>query len=517
MKMKMGKTSIFSIKLTMLLLVFLLTLSDIGAFSGDWWLLQLESNLDFNFVSAIDRTERLTDGEYIAGFNNKPLFQIDLELYQGHWTFLTEGSIFSLRPPIVIDTLSIFTPMVKLAYLEYDDQFFSVSIGRRKQSIGISDNNLFVNRDMPFFDGITVSVGKDTGFRFDSLVSVSNLNQIQSKKKAYESISPLWRWDADTGTYVQIPTPLYDRYSKFFVYHALSYVGKNWYVMIGESGILANPNTVGDLSIFSNLHNENSDRANVGMEFQIATTAIDKLFLYLMAAMDDLPSQKGHQTPRMLAITPSALAIGGGFRWNPIEGKTYEYPTHDADKGIRRNTDFGSMNGGLIFSFDYVATSRWMYVRTNQHDSSITYFNGFQSFYNYFFNPWFISNPDYYSVPFGLKYGGDSQLLALKGSYETHDVKINGSFELLLQGREGRERSVDINYWGSADLSEDPDDWMYSGTWISSGDIKPKLMVQLSAEKGLMKWLSIYTGVSLVFSTYLPFSYTANIGATISL
>lgn len=479
--------------------LFIISIPNLFAFSGEGWEINLETNLDFNFTTDTDKPIRMYDYEYIEGFNNRPLIQVDLALFHGPWYFITEGSILSIRPGILVNTTYLFRQMVKLAYLEYDNEFVYFSAGRRKQQMGVSRYGLFVNRDMPFYDGINLSVGKNTGFKFDSLVSTSNLSQLDGNSSP-DFINEDYTSDTDL---------FYSQYSKYFLYHALSYTAETWHLMIGESAVLANPKSLGDLSVFPNLHNENSDRANVGLEIQFAKIMRNDLLLYLMVAIDDLPAEEGHTTHDMLSRTPNGMAIGAGLKWHIINGESFEYPTHNSSRGIRKNTQFGNMEGGLTISLDYAATSRWMYVRTVRHESSQLFFAGFQSFYNYFLYPYHATPTDHFSVPFGLKYGGDSQLIVLQSSYETKNLKLTGIIELLLQGQEGREeRTFNNNYWGSADLSED------SHTWITSGNIEPKLTVQLTMEKDINSWLTAYAGVTGIYATYLPFEAIINFGVT---
>lgn len=480
----------------------LLAMFSLSAFSGDGWDLNLQSSLDFNVFRSIDRTERLYDSEYRAGFENNPLLQIDLNLYHGPWTFLSEGSIFSLRPPVALDTLSLFSPLVKLAFLEYDGDFIFFSAGRRKQSIGVSDHSQFVNRDMPFLDGVNVSVGKGRGFRFDSLISVSNTSRID--EYSYTTPFDTTYEDAHGG-----------QYDKYFIYHAFSYVGDSWYVMIGEPAVLGNPKTPADFSIFTNIHNENSERANVGIEFQVAKMFGNTLLTHMTGAIDDLPMLASHSSPIMLAKTPNAVSIGGGIRWHAIQGKQFAYPSFDSDRGIRKNTRFGEMSGGLILSLEYIGTSRWMYVRTSHHHSAATFFPGYQSFYNYFFNPWFESEPDHYALSYGSKYGGDAQLIVLRGTYESKNLKLNGVLELALLGQDAQARFKDTNQWGAATLSTDPNDANYSRNWISSGNIKPLLIVDLSVERGMTDWLTVYGGASLSVSSFLVNNVRGSLGATV--
>lgn len=475
--------------MVMIILLLILTMPSGFSFSGDNWKLGIESNIGLSFNDTVDFSSRLFDLEYIQGFNNRPLFQINLELHEGLWTFYTEGSIVSLRPSLLLDLNSLFTPMVKLAFLEYDSPFFYMSVGRRKQSMGVSRSNLFVNRDMPFHDGINLSIGNERGFRFDSLVSTSNLSRLD-----YEHSTP---FDLEN------PDPFTGQYSKYFIYHALSYVGETWYVMLGESAILANPKSLGDLSIFPNIHNENSDRANVGLELQLAKSFQQEILLYGMVAIDDLPALPEHSTPGMLARTPSAMAIGTGVSWNAIAGDTFNYPSYKSDKGIRKNTNFGEMQGGLILGLDYIGASRWMYIRTAQHHSSETFFNGFQSFYNYFLNPQWVANLDHFSVPYGFMYGGDSQLISFYATYESKKCKLFGSIELLLQGEDARRRAIDENYWGSEDLSAYETDPSYlQDNWLSSGNIEATGIVNIGYEHGLTSWMTGYSQLRLTIPPY---------------
>lgn len=481
------------------------TMFSFPVFSDEGWEINLQSSLDVNLFMNVDRTERLYDYEYRAGFDNPPLLSIDMELFHGPWTFITEGSILSLRSPMVFDKYSLFSPLVKLAFLEYEDDFIYFSAGRRKQSIGVSDYSQFVNKDMPFYDGVNISVGRGFGFRFDSLVSVSNMSWINSYTETYVT-SPFVDGVVDSHD---------EQYDKYFIYHALSYVGKTWYAMVGEPAILGNSKTPPELSIFTNIHNENSKWANVGIEFQFAKMFGDTLLTHITGAIDDLPMLPEHSEPPMLVKTPNALSIGGGIRWHAIQGDRFVYPSFDADRGIRRNIHFGEMSGGLIISFDYMGASRWMYVRTNLHHSSLTFFPGFQSFYNYFFNPYFVSKPDHYALSYGSKYGGDSQLLVLKGSYESKKTKFTGVVELALLGQDAQERFTNINYWGASDLSTDPNAENYAKDWISSGNIQPVVTIELSMERGLADWISIYTGAHLVVSSFLETKFRANLGATV--
>jgi hypothetical protein len=498
--------------ITFILLLLIIPITFSFAWEGEYWKASLESNLDFNFASKADNI-RLYDVEYIDGFDNKPLLQLSLKLYNGPWAFLTEGAILSLRKPLIIDVDSFFSPMVKLAYLEFDNDFFYFSIGRRKQSIGISDYNLFVNREMPFYDGLNISVGKDTGFRFDSLLSVSNLSKIYPIALNHNYSSPFPHPD-DVPLFKD---PYEGQHNKFFMYHAISYVGKTWFAMIGESAILANPKSIGDLNIFANIHNENSERANVGIEFQFAKIIKEMFLLSGLLAIDDLPIMASHSTPSMLADTPSAVGFGLGFKYKIIGGEVFQFPSFDSDKGIRKNTDFGLKDGGLSISLDYVATSRWFYQRSNIHDSSKEYFEGIQSFYNYFFNPQWITDRDHFSVPFGPKYGGDAQIISIKVSNETKKYKINGLFEIILLGIEARNRLTNDNYWGNADISyTDESDQNFSTKWITSGDIMPLFILGGSYEHGIYNWLSAYGEFKLKISNFDTLKYNLGFGATVS-
>jgi hypothetical protein len=498
------------------ILIFLILLFigfSLFAWSGDIWSINLESNLDFNLSNKF-ADWRLYDIEFIEGFNNrKPILELDFSLKKGFWFFITEGTVLSLRPSVLLDLDSFFSPMVKNSYLEYDNGFIYGSIGRRKQSMGVSDFNLFVNRDMPFYDGFNLSVGKKTGFRFDSLISVSNISKI------YQSHSTPSFKNEDDSPSTSIESRYTNQYSKYFMYHALSYVGKSWFLMIGESAILANPKSIGDLNIFANIHNENSERANVGMEFQFAKTINSNFMFYSMLGIDDLPVLASHNTPENLTETPSAMAMGIGLKWQLKKGGLFSYPSHNFDKGIRHNIDFNIDKGGIIVELDYVATSRWFYIRPDAHKSSKNYFLGFQSFYNYFYNPQLSpnANHDHYSVPFGPKYGGDTQLIRAKISLEDYKYKFSGIFEIVLQGWEGRERSENKNYWGNAPLSADESDKYYSRNWLTSGDIKPLFIINLNYERGILPWLTIYSGVSLAVSTFAPTQYNCNLGFTIKM
>jgi hypothetical protein len=491
-------------KTQLLVMVFMLLIPvSIFSFGGDGWEISAQSSLDINLLfPEIDRIEQMYDSEYLEGFNNRPLVDLGLSLFHGPWTFQTEIAILSLRPPIVLDTRSLFSPMVKRAYLEYDSPFIYMSIGRRKQSIGISDHNMFVNRNMPSYDGINISVGKETGFRFDSLISAANTSRMVSVDGAL----PIY------GTH---DDPSKSQFSKYFMYHALSYTGETWYAMIGEAAILGNPKTPADLSVFTNIHNENSERANVAIEIQAAKTFKEDFLIYIMGAVDDLPMLASHSDPDMLAKTPNAVGLGIGFRWHAIRGEQFAYPSFNSDTGIRKNTQFGTMSGGLIVSLDYTALSRWMYVRTDQHHSASTFFPGYQSFYNYFFNPWFVSEPDHFALPYGAKYGGDSQLIALKGTYETEKTKVVGTIELALLGQDAQDRYRDTDYWGNADLDdENPAAENYSTKWITSGNIQPLLVVDVSVERGITSWLTAYAGASVLTASFIDDRFVLNLGVT---
>jgi hypothetical protein len=159
-----------------------------------------------------------------------------------------------------------------------------------------------------------------------------------------------------------------------------------------------------------------------------------------------------------------------------------------------------------------------MYVRTNQHHSATTFFPGYQSFYNYFFNPWFVSEPDHFALPYGAKYGGDSQLIVLKSTYETEKTKIMGTVELALLGKDAQERYKDTDYWGNADLDhENPNLDNYSTKWITSGDIQPLLVVDLTVERGITSWLTVYAGASVLTASFIDDRFVLNLGVTAQL
>lgn len=495
-------------KVTLSILVLLLLGFNLSAWSSDYWALNLQSSLDFNLGSK-PHNERLYDSEYIEGFNNRPLLELDLSFFKGPWTFIAEASILSLRPPLVLDLNSMFSPMVKLGYIEYDDGFIYSSIGRRKQSIGISDYNLFVNKDMPFYDGLNFSVGKEKGFKYDALLSVSNLSRLNNPTNHWES-SPF-----KGGPVPDDPKYNNGQHNKYFMFHSFSLTLDTWHFMIGESAVFGNPKSIGDLNIFANIHNENSERANVGMEFQVAKIIDSWAMLYGMFGIDDLPALSDHSDPYELAKTPSALAFGLGTKLHLIKGDRFDYPSHDSNKGIRKNSSFGNMEGGLVIDLDYIATSRWFYIRSQEHASSKQYFDGIQSFYNYFLNAQFVSDRDHFSVPFGPKYGGDTQIVSLKVNYEESRIKATGQLEIALIGMEGRERFLDDDYWGDANINHtDKNNPYYSEKWITSGDIKPMVTFKSDVEFGITKWLSAHGGFSLTYASFLPFKYNINLGVT---
>ncbi len=479
------------------------------AWGGEYWSINLQSSLDFNFGKKYPN-ERLYDFEYIDGFNNRPLIELDISFFKGPWTFVSEATILSLRPPIALDINSMFSPMIKLGFIEYDDEFLYASLGRRKQSIGISDFNLFVNKDMPFYDGLNLSIGKEKGFKYDALISVSNLSRLNNPDDHWPS-SPFKTDDGDSTKHDNYNL---GQHNKYFLFHSFSYVADTWFLMVGESAVFGNPKSIGDLNIFTNIHNENSERANVGMEFQFAKIFNSKAMLYGMFGIDDLPALPQHADPVSLAKTPSALAFGLGTKFHAIKGDVFVFPSNDPDKGIRKNSDFGDMRGGLVLSIDYAATSRWFYIRSEQHHSANHYFAGLQSFYNYFINPEFVSDRDHFSVPFGPKYGGDAQVISVKANYEETRFKINGVFELALIGMEGRSRFTDYDYWGEADISAEEDSLYYSKLWITSGNIKPLINFKIEGEVGIVDWLSGHGGFSFTYAEFLPFKYNINLGLT---
>jgi hypothetical protein len=262
--------------------------------------LGLELNTGFNINNAPEG--KLSDYEFLGGFNNRALINLDLALSRGPWNFLGEATILSLRPALLVDVDTIFSPMLKLGFLEYDDGFVFLGAGRRKQSMGVSDINLFVNRDMPFFDGLNLSVGRQEGFRFDSLISAANLTRYDygTNKDAAENYIP---------------------YSKYFLYHALSYTGQTWFLMIGEAAAIATPGGFSEFNIFANAHNEHSERVNVGLEIQFAKTLNrGRILLYAMGAVDDLPSGQNDSTLADRQSYPDALAAGLGARWHVFDG-----------------------------------------------------------------------------------------------------------------------------------------------------------------------------------------------------
>ncbi|MDR1894315.1 MAG: hypothetical protein LBQ61_06440 [Spirochaetales bacterium] len=135
--------------------------------------------------------------------------------------------------------------------------------------------------------------------------------------------------------------------------------------------------------------------------------------------------------------------------------------------------------------------------------------------------PEFIGDQQRFSAPYGLRYGGDSHLIALKGEYETERLKINGLFELLLQGYEGRahftgQESTRKNgeYYGAAEISVNPGDPNFVNKWLLSEDVKPVFMMSLGAEWGILPWVTAYAGMSLQVCSFLPLSYNFGAGAT---
>jgi hypothetical protein len=481
--------------------VVLLALA-VYAMGDDTFTFGIEAHGDFNFNNA-DAPDRLADLEFIRGFDNRPLLDLDVGLRYGGFNFLAQLSFLSLRPAILVDMNSVFTNMVKLSYLEYDNGFVYLSAGRRKQSMGATGSNLFVNADMPFYDGVNVSMGKERGLRFDSLFSWASLTRYSTDEN-----TGLYNWT--TSNY----------HSNYFEYHAFSWTGETFFVMLAEAAVIADPDSLSDFGPFAIFHNEHARKLNVGLDVQFAKTlASNRILLYGTVGVDDLPtpaSSAGTDAEGKIRQTDAA-AFALGAKWKVFDGTPFAYPSVDRDRGIRRNPDVGRWDkGGLTVSVDYTAASRWMYKKSQGWLSpgGDNFFLGQMSFHNYFYMPALAADEDWFAVPYGFVYGGDSQLIALKADWQTERWKVSGSLQILLQGWEARETAANLDNMGGATISADPDSPRYSIDWLSSGDIQPKIMFRIGAEYGILPWLTAYGGVYLEFSSYDPFYFNFSIGAS---
>jgi hypothetical protein len=360
-----------------------------------------------------------------------------------------------------------------------------------------------VNAGMPFYDGVNLSVGKETGLRFDSLFSWASLTRY--------STNAAGNYDFEAGAFY---------HSNYFEYHALSWTGQTFFVMLAEAAVISEPNSLSDFGPFAIFHNEHAGKLNVGLEVQFAMTLFaGRLLLYGTVGIDDLPtpaSSTGTDAAGKVRQT-DAGAFALGATWKVFDGTAFAYPSYDPGKGIRRNTDFGYRDqGGLTLGLDYTAASRWMYKKSQDWISSNeNRFYGQMSFYNYFYMPTLVAEEDWYAVPYGFIYGGDSQLIALTAEWQSLRWKVSGAFQILLQGWEARESAVNLDNMGGARISAGPDSPVYSMNWLSSGDILPKFMFRITAEYGVLPWLTVYGAAALEFSSYDPFYFNVNLGATL--
>jgi hypothetical protein len=66
-------------------------------------------------------------------------------------------------------------------------------------------------------------------------------------------------------------------------------------------------------------------------------------------------------------------------------------------------------------------------------------------------------------------------------------------------------------------MIENPNLNNYSTKWITSGNIQPLLVVDLSVERGITSWLTVYAGASVLTASFIDDRFVLNLGVTAQL
>ena len=364
-----------------------------------------------------------------------------------------------------------------VAFLEYNKDFFTLSVGRRLLKKGPGSFSFILSDEQVYLDHIYTKL-KYSGNSYTlnySFYAISSSNSTFTPTKKTEVL-------------------------KTFFIHGFSYNRKNLILSFSELNCVYDTvPTIGDFTPFALWHNQyQEEHSNVMIEVS-AEVKIEDVRLYLIYAQDDicLNGEKGNDNK----TKPTALGFALGLDWLIKEGTSFISPDK-RDKAYTKSDDTLKEDGGTHFIMEGYWATNWLY---NRRHSDV----GFPSDnygkltlpYRFYSNSGGMTDKDdaYY---LGFPYGPGSIYIEAKLTSENRKSYCAVSLSALLRGEIDIETEID-------QTSEDR--WL-----LLEGEIDRTYFLSLSYELLLDE---LYDGFTLFGSFTLSHNskYSFNMQATFGL
>ncbi len=379
-------------------------------------------------------------------------------------------------------------------WLAYGNDYFDITVGRRKFSMGPGKYGLTLGRQAPALDAYWLGIHPMPNYKvrlYGILAgAMSNLeanrrwltrNQRYWDTKA-ASNQGAWvdKYNPDTAGYPQMNR--YQNAFKGFFVHKIGAEGDWWRVGISESimvyGGFPSLDIVSPVTVW---HNSYFINANAILGISAEVKLPQDWRLYAEWGMDDLALGEFDKDK------PTAMSFLLGTDWQvlktdePYKGQIYE------DRARLKSEDTFRAKDGLVIGLETVYTSRYMYGRPNDDPfGKLSFFTSPQ----YGTNSWPLV--EYY---LGFPYGPQSYLLELNTTYSQGNWYVEADIAYLLEGKKG----LGVFNMDDPASSHDPDVIpsaanRHGGPFIFEGPLAHSLILQVTLYYYLRQWVQLYAG-----------------------
>lgn len=411
------------------------------------------------------------------------------ELFQNPYLWQTGQGYSNLTIPInnMPFTGSFNANFPSEGWFGYVNDYFDISIGRRKLSMGPGKYGLTLDQHTPSLDGYWIGLHPMANYKirvYGLLVgAMSNMEanrRFLAKNQRY--------WDSTTGTWVDSfnpstsTTPQIDRYDnafKGYFVHKIGLTGENWRVGLSESimvyGGAPSLDIISPVVVWHNSYFVNAN-ALLGVTFE--SKLPHNVRFYGEWAMDDL------SLGEFDSDKPTAMSYMLGTDWQvfssdePYKGQIYRDTARMQSEQSFRATD------GLIIGIETVYTSRYMYGRPDDDPfGKLSFFTVPQ----YGVNRWPLV--EYYLA---FPYGPQSYIFEFNTTYSHDNWYIEASLAYLMEGYKG----LGIFDMDDPNKSHDPDvipnNAAKNNPYFFDGPLSHSIVLQFMIYYYLRDWVQFY-------------------------
>jgi hypothetical protein len=419
-----------------------------------FWAMGVGFNLyNFEFALALDVFQSMDGYTNNYGFSNLPAF--------------TSGGF---------DPMNYFIDTPVRGYVEYSNDVFDLSVGRRRWAFGYGEYNMALGRQTPYYDGawfaLHPALENGNRWHYDFLIAADD-------SKSVENLIDANKGDPRFTSFPNNPLESLDSKLRWFAAHKVGYQAETWQVSVSENMIMY-ALELGFENLMPIWHNLSRGSFNDSIDI-----AFEKKFedfrIYGDLLMDDFTL--AHETKG----NPNAWGLYFGADLSLAGIEPFQGVRFNNYQGLKSEENY-AFTSSSVLSLQAAFASRYLYLRTTGYP--LGKFVMHQR----------VHGGGITETVTGFPYGNDAIMLKASANWSNARWYTEGGLTLLFLGKDNAvkfytdsDKAIDGLLPGSGVLNtvvSDPN-------WLFSGIDTVNLIFDPRGYFSITDYLSAYAGLNL--------------------